>query len=68
MDTADVPCDATISIQINRADGTVEDVGIVAARFDLTPGRQRWWDMIGRRWADNRIRSANAAHRPSDVE
>lgn len=46
---------------ITRADGTVEDAGIVSASY-ASPIRQLWWVLVGRPAANRRIRRINRAH------
>lgn len=53
-----IPHSATITATIIRADGTVEHVGVVAAGYD-NPVKQLWWDHVGRRLSERRIRKTN---------
>lgn len=62
MSAAQAPHSATISATITRADGTVEHVGVVAAGFN-NPVKQWWWDNVGRRLSERRIKRINAAHK-----
>lgn len=43
---------------ITRADGTVEDVGVISASY-RNPVRQLWWTVVGRRLAARRTARAN---------
>lgn len=52
------PHTATISAVVIRADGTREEVGVIAAGYD-NPLKQLWWDHIGRRLSERRIRKIN---------
>jgi hypothetical protein len=47
---------------ITRADGTVEDHGIVAAHYS-NPLRALWWKTVGKPMADCRIALSNRRHR-----
>lgn len=58
MPQAKVPASATVSAVIIRADGTREDVGVIAATY-RNPLRQLWWAQIGRRRAAYRTHQAN---------
>lgn len=49
---------ATISAVITRADGTVVDVGVIAAGY-ANPLKQLWWNQVGKRLAERRIARAN---------
>lgn len=55
------PHSAEWSAVIIRADGRVENVGLLAAGYE-NPFRQLWWDLIGQRLSNHRIRRINAAH------
>ena len=59
---AKVPSHTTISATITRADGTIEEVGVVAATYD-NPLRQWWWDHVGAPRSERRIRRANESAR-----
>ena len=57
-----------LSARIIRADGTVEELGIIAAHHD-SRWKQWRWDHIGKPLADARIRRANRrAQAASDLE
>jgi hypothetical protein len=43
---------------ITRADGSVEDLGVIAATYK-NPFKRAWWRMWGRPRADQRIARAN---------
>lgn len=59
------PHTATFSAVITRADGTVEDVGLVAAGYE-NPIRQFWWDHVGQKLTKRRIRNINSRHLRTD--
>jgi len=48
----------SLSAVIIRADGTVEDVGVVSASYS-NPLHQWWWEHVGRRRAAWRTARAN---------
>ena len=48
----------SLSAVIIRADGTVEDVGVISASYS-NPLRQMWWETVGRRLAARRTARAN---------
>jgi hypothetical protein len=50
--------DITVSAVITRADGRVEHVGIIAASYDR-PLKRLWWEVVGQRLANRRIKRAN---------
>jgi hypothetical protein len=56
--TAAAPHSATISAVITRADGTVEQVGLLAAGYS-NPIKQLWWDVVGSRLSTRRINKIN---------
>lgn len=43
---------------VRRVDGTVHDHGVVSAQYK-SPGRQLWWQLVGRHLADRRIARSN---------
>lgn len=45
--------------QITRADGTVQNIGQIAGTYH-NPLRQLWWDTVGKRFSDRRIKIATA--------
>ncbi len=45
---------------INRADGSVEDLGQIGGHY-RNPIRQAWWRLVGQRRAEARIAAANQA-------
>ncbi|MFJ8006088.1 hypothetical protein [Streptomyces fagopyri] len=47
---------------VRRADGTVEDHGVVAAEYS-SRWRQAWWQLVGRHRAARRIARSNRRHR-----
>jgi hypothetical protein len=49
---------ATLHMVVTRADGTVEDLGVVAAQYK-NPLRQLWWEVVGARLSARRIKRAN---------
>lgn len=53
-----VPANIELSAVITRADGTVEDLGVISAQY-LDPEKQSRWDKIGQLLADKRIRTLN---------
>lgn len=59
---ADVPHSSELRMVITRADGTVEDHGIVAAHYS-NPLRALWWKTVGKPMADCRIALSNRRHR-----
>lgn len=52
------PTRAELHMVVTRADGRVEDLGIVAAHY-RNPVRAAWWLLIRRPLANRRIRRAN---------
>lgn len=42
-----------IEAVVIRADGTCDELGVIA-------DSSRWWNLVGRRFADRRIKRANA--------
>ncbi|MFI5880810.1 hypothetical protein [Streptomyces sp. NPDC051554] len=54
----DVPHSSELRMVIKRADGTVEDHGVVAAQYS-SPLRAAWWELVGRRLANRRIARSN---------
>lgn len=54
----------TLSAVVTRADGTVIDVGVVAAAY-RNPFKQLWWRLVGLPAANRRIRRANKQHAAS---
>lgn len=56
---ADVPTNVEISAVITRADGTVEDLGVIYAQHK-NPLKQAAWNLVGRRLSHRRIKRANA--------
>jgi hypothetical protein len=61
--TVVVQPNTTVGAVITRADGTVIDLGKVAASY-RNPLRQAWWDHVGLRLANRRIHKANRGVRP----
>ncbi|MFJ5217185.1 hypothetical protein ACIP98_20985 [Streptomyces sp. NPDC088354] len=59
---ADVPLSTELHMVITRADGTVEDQGVVSAQY-RNPVRQAWWQLVGRRLANRRIARSNRRRR-----
>lgn len=59
--TAQSVSEATLTAVITRADGTVEHVGMLGAQY-RSRRRQLWWDLVGRRQTDRRIRQINRRH------
>lgn len=57
--TAELPIEATVAITVIRADGRVEEFGVVDAFYD-DPWKQFKWQHFGKPLADFRIRRANA--------
>lgn len=45
--------------KITRADGTVQNIGQIAGRYH-NPLRQLWWDFVGKRVSDRRIKIATS--------
>lgn len=56
--TAKGQTEATLALVVTRADGRVEEIGVVAAEF-TSKRKQLWWDLIGHRKHDRRIRKIN---------
>lgn len=53
-----VPHSAELRAVITRADGTVEDLGVISATYD-NPVKQIWWELVGKHLAERRIAIAN---------
>jgi hypothetical protein len=53
-----VPQFSELRMVIRRADGTVVDHGVVAARY-ASRWRQAWWQLVGRHRARRRIARSN---------
>jgi hypothetical protein len=47
-----------LSAIITRADGTIEDLGVIAAEY-LDKDKQKWWDFVGKFKAEQRVHGAN---------
>jgi hypothetical protein len=52
------PSFVEISAVITRADGTVQDLGLVHARY-RSPFKHMWWRLVRRPAANRRIKRAN---------
>lgn len=50
---------AEIRAVVIRADGTREDLGLIAAAYPDQPAKNLWWRLIGKPLADARIRRTN---------
>ncbi|MCX5239818.1 hypothetical protein OG824_31915 [Streptomyces prunicolor] len=59
---ADVPHSSELRMVVTRADGTVEDHGVVAAHY-TSPLRAAWWQVVGRLLANRRIARSNRRRR-----
>ncbi|MFC8676689.1 hypothetical protein ACFUEN_28890 [Streptomyces griseorubiginosus] len=59
---ADVPHSSELRMVVTRADGTVEDHGVVAAHY-ANSWRATWWALVGRRLANRRIARSNRRRR-----
>lgn len=59
---ADVPHSSELRMVITRADGTVEDHGVVAAHY-TSSWRAAWWQVVGRPLANRRIARSNRRRR-----
>lgn len=57
----DQPSFGTTSAVITRADGTVVDVGVIAAHY-RSPWRRLWWRLWGLPAVNRRIKRINRAH------
>lgn len=57
-ESSEVEANIELSAIIIRADGTREDVGVIAAQY-IDDVKQSRWDKIGQALADKRIRKAN---------
>ncbi|MFJ8798518.1 hypothetical protein [Streptomyces sp. NPDC102487] len=55
---AAAPHSAEVRMVVRRADGTVEDHGIVSAHYS-NPLRAAWWHLVGRPLANARIARSN---------
>jgi hypothetical protein len=53
---------AEIRAVVIRADGTREDLGLIAAAYPDQPVKAAWWRLVGRPLADRRIRRTNRLH------
>ncbi|MGV9427073.1 hypothetical protein ACWDO7_22655 [Streptomyces sp. NPDC003656] len=58
MSRADVPHSSELRMVVRRVDGTVEDLGIVAAHYS-SRWRAAWWRCVGRPLANRRIARSN---------
>ena len=56
--SANADSDGEFRAVITRADGSVEDLGVVAATYK-SPVKRLWWRMWGKPHADRRIDRAN---------
>ena len=61
-----VPNSTTVSAVIHRADGMVEEVGLVAAQYE-NPVRQFWFDHVIKRRTDRRIKRINRSHQSKEL-
>ena len=55
---ADLPLGATFRVAIHRADGSVDNIGIIAAHY-RNPLKRLWWNLFGSPRANHRINKAN---------
>lgn len=55
---AEQPTSTELRMVVRRVDGTVHDHGVVSAQYK-SPGRQLWWQLVGRHLADRRIARSN---------
>lgn len=56
--TAQQRTEVVHSAVITRADGRVENLGVISATYK-SPLKQWWWKHVGQRLAERRIRRAN---------
>lgn len=59
---ADAPHSSELRMIVRRADGTVEDHGVVAAHYS-NPVQALWWHLVGRPLANRRIARSNRRRR-----
>ncbi|MGW2936052.1 hypothetical protein ACWDA7_30340 [Streptomyces sp. NPDC001156] len=62
MSKADVPHSSELRMVVRRADGTVEDHGVVAAHYS-SRWRAAWWRLVGQPLANRRIARSNRKRR-----
>lgn len=58
---AQVAARTEVRAVITRADGTVQDCGLISAKY-RNPIRQAYWVLVGSRLAHRRIRRINRTH------
>jgi hypothetical protein len=64
---ADYVSQATIAVTIIRADGTVEEIGVVDTYY-RSRVKRLWWKLYGKPRAERRIAAANRSARSRETQ